>query len=179
MCARFKSPFKKSSFNFGMRMLERHIIKPSLKLGSAAIKEITSSRKNSYRSSYSHNTSYSNRSSIYSLDAQEKLNKRNRGLEQCKPIRELIGKLTLDDRIELNVRSALLKIYVALNKYYDKGVLYGSDFFSFADSFCSDQITNLKTDKSKWEYGIAKKTLSAIQSGYTYENLVQFLQSIS
>lgn len=176
MCARFKGPFKKSTFNYGMRMLERLFFRPTVKLGSAAIKDQTSPKKRSYSSYTSTNTSQ-RKSSTNAPNAQEKLRMRERSLEECTYVSSLVGRLTVDDNIGLDIRSGISKIKVAIVKYINKGYSRGIDFYSFAERFCSDQITNLKTDKSKWEYQIARKTIKAINTGYSYESIVQLLRS--
>ena len=179
MSARFKGPFKKSSFNFGMRMLDRLFIRPATKLGSAAIKDLTSTKKSSYSSYTSHDINQSRRSSIYSQEAQERLREQEIGLKEFKYVSSLVKKLAVESSIAPDVLRGVSKIYVAINRYINKGTSYGMDLYSFVENFCTDQIANLKTDKSRWEYEIARKTIKAVNAGYSYENLVELLRSIT
>ena len=191
-------------------MLDRLIFRPTLKLGSAAIKDLSTPRKTTYQSSSSSihtptssnqikststyisnshgennkkssttNNSNSTRASAYSPDAQERIDKRRCGLDQCKNLSALLYKLSLDKSINPEVLSGVSKIHVIINKYLDKGVLCGMDLYTFADEFCAEQILKLKTEKSRTEYSVARKALIVISSGYSYDTIVDYLQTLN
>lgn len=178
MSARFKGPFKKSSFNIGMRMLERLIIKPSLKLGSSAIKGLSSSKaiQTSKRlsSNYSpHNTSHTTRTSNYSTVPQDRSNCE---LEECEQLCAIIEKLSLDDRLNLDIKEAITKFHVAVKTYREKKNCSGTDQSSFTDYYCSEQEDSyLKTEKTRWEYEVGLRILIATTVGNSYEGLILYL----
>lgn len=154
MSARFKDPFKKSSFNYGLRMLNRLFWGPALKLGSAAVKDLEATASNISKDRRS---------------AQELIAIRQSGLEQCRSTQSIIDQLSKEEGIAFDVRNAMLKFFVAINRYYDKGETCGMDFYSFADGLFSNQIKKVKTYKAKWEYKTAQCLLHLLRDAESYE----------
>ena len=159
MCANFKkSPISPGRFKRGYGIFRRLVVTPTLKLTSAAIKDVKQLNKEGAGNSAGQKPTMSYE------QKQDALRVREIGLQQCHEANELFA-LSISRHLTPLDNAAITKLSSVSGRYLNKGSYCNVDFFDFATEFIKTQIDTVKKEQTRLEYQRAQDLLRRLIQG--------------
>lgn len=159
MCANFKlSPISPGRYKRGFGIFRRLLLTPTLKLTSAAIKDVKEMGQMPAKGTVD------KKPAMTLTQKENALKIRELGLQQCHEVNELLN-LADSRKLQPLDTAAIMKLSSVSGRYLNKGTYCNVDFYSFASGFIVEQIESVKKEQTRLEYQRAMQILQRLMNG--------------